>query len=274
MNIRWGESPDSGQMTENPRSTKLKYVLEGIFDKAVARAYAVAATPLIYDGLFRQDVQVDSGGFRIWRVTVPYGPEKQQKPGEYKWSVDTTGGTSHITSAKTHGTDYAPSGKTAPNHGGAIGVKQSGGTMTVEGCDIIVPACKWTETWSLPKTAASFSYIDTLEALTGRVNASTFRGKPAGEVRFDGATGGGSTADPDAVEFTFHFTRNKSVTNLTIDNITGINATGWQYLWIEYEQQADTNSNTGVQRAMAVHVETVYDSENFAILGIGTGSIT
>jgi hypothetical protein len=271
--VRFEQTRDSGQSTENPRSLTLKYLLEGIFGRNVARAYAIAATPSIASGLYRQDVKMDPGGFQIWFATVTYGPTKQRTIGEVRWNVDTTGGTAHITQALEHVQSYPKSGMTAPDHKGAIGVKRSNGERTVEGCDIVVPACKWTEAWTLSAAAAAFDYIDTLEALTGNVNNATFRGKAAGEVRFDGAVGGGSNVDPTQVEMTFHFTRSISVTNLTAGDITGIAKAGWQYLWYEYETQVDTNAQMSTEVPLAAHVERVYNAVDFSLLGIGTASL-
>lgn len=271
--VRFAPRPGSAHSTENPRSLNLLYLLEGIFEHSVARAYAIAATPAIAEGLYRQDVKLDPIGFCLWDVTVPYGTTKQPTIGECKWYVDTTGGTAHVTQALEHVHSYAKPGETAPDHKGAIGVKRTNGERTVEGCDIVVPAMKWHETWTLSAAAATFDYNEILEALTGRVNSSTFRGKPAGEVRFDGAVGGGSNADPTQVEMTYYFTRAKSVTGLTAGAVTGIAKSGWQYLWYEYESEADDTAKTTVEVVRAAHVERVYDAEDFSLLGIGTGSI-
>lgn len=268
--VRFAPTRDSGESTENPRSITLKYLLDGIFEHPVAKMYAIASTLPVYDGLYRQDVKLQPIGFNLWNVTVPYGPEKKPAIGECTWAVDTTGGTAHITQSLETIQRYAPAGKTATDHKGAIGINKEG---DVEGCDIVIPSCKWTETWNLSAAAASFAYIDTLEALTGHVNNATFRGKPAGEVRFDGATGGGSTKDPTMVVLTFHFVRSKSVTGITAGDITGIAKDGWQYLWYEYSAKADATAKATARRPRAAHVERVYDSADFSLLGIGTASL-
>jgi len=266
MAFKFYERPDSRKSSENPRSITFGYTAEGSTSNLYVKAYAIAATPVIYDGLWRQDIQITPDGHMLWRVDVPYGPRQPVESGNYKWSYDTTGGTAKITHALEHIQSYAPAGKTAPDHKGAIGVNQNG---DVEGCEKVVPAPKWTETWDMPAAAASFAYTDILAALTGMVNASTFRGKTPGTVRFDGAQGSGSNKNPDVVEVTFHFTQGIDVTGLSYGEISGVAKGAWQYLWVEYAQEEDSAANKNASRPIAVHVGRIYDPADFGLLQIG-----
>jgi hypothetical protein len=45
---------------------------------------------------------------------------------------------------------------------------------------------------------------------------------------------------------------------------------GWEYVWVDYRDKPDTTANRMVKLAHAVYVEQVYNSGNFAGLGIGT----
>jgi len=60
--------------------------------------------------------------------------------GDYRFSVNTTGGTARITSSLETVTKYARPGETAPDHKQAIGVTREG---DVQGVDIVVPACRF-----------------------------------------------------------------------------------------------------------------------------------
>lgn len=275
MAIHFDERPKSRKSSENPLTVTYLYVLDGIFDHAAARAYAIAATPVVRAHpsgalIYRSNVELDPQGYQTWHVSVPYvtadDRRRDWQPYEYRWTFDTTGGSARITSALEHIQSYAPAGATAPDHKGAIGVTASG----VEGTEIVVPQFKWTETHQLPAVFATFAYSDTVEALTGKVNAATFRGKPAGSVRFDGAAGGGSSKNPNLVEITYHFVRGVAISNQSYGDITGVDKAAWEYLWIEYQTEEDSTANRAVERPLAAHVERVYDSGDFSLLGIGT----
>ena len=58
------------------------------------------------------------------------------------------------------------------------------------------------------------------------------------------------------------------MTGLQVGDITGIDKKGWEYLWVRYADAED--QNVLVKRPIAAYVEQVYESGNFALLGIGT----
>jgi len=274
MAFKFNERPESRKTTENPRTITLEFVAEGTQDVDYVRTQAMLRTAIFYGNLWRQDIQVNPQGFNLWYVTVPYGVREPSNAGgyEYTFNFDTTGGTAKITHAKAHIQSYNSSGTFTPASVGAIGVNQNG---DVEGCEVVVPNPKWTETFkNLPKSNFPFNYLDVLEALTGTVNNATFRGRTAGTVRFDGAAGGASNTNPDVCEFTFHFTSGRNVTGLSFGSapnaIASVAKGACQYLWIEYEQDADIGQNKNVAQPKAVHIEQVYDAANFALLTIGT----
>jgi len=268
MAFKFYERPDSRKSTENPRSFTFGYTAEGTTNNLYVKAYALSATPAIYDGLWRQDIQITPDGHMLWRVDVPYSPRQPPSPGNYKWAFDTTGGTAKITHALEHIQSYnSPSNlEDPPDHKGSIGVNQNG---DVEGCEKVVPAPKWTETWDMPAAAASFIYQDTLTALTGTVNLYQFRGKSPGTVRFDGAQGSGSNKDPNIVEVTFHFTQSVDIVGTFYGDITGVNKGAWHYLWLEYAQEEDQDAKRNASRPIAVHVERIYNAAEFGLLLIG-----
>ncbi len=268
MNLKWIERPNSRRMRENPQSIILEHQVIGTTDDGLARAYALSNTSLMYAGLWRQNIEINPSGFQIWDVTTTYGPT--QPIAEVKWSFDTGDATATITQAKQHIASYVKEGETAPDHKGAIGVNGD----EVEGCEVAIPQFKWAEERKIPIAAAAFpAYSQILKALAKHVNSAMFRGFPAGEVRFDGATGGQSSRDPNYAELTFRFTQQDSITNATVGEITGINVTGWQYWWAEYETVYDTIAKRNVRRPRCIHVERVYDAADLSLLGIGIGPI-
>ena len=55
-----------------------------------------------------------------------------------------------------------------------------------------------------------------------------------------------------------------------IGDIGPINKKGWEYLWVRYEDEEDTDANALVKRPVAAYIEKVYRDGNFSALGIGT----
>ncbi len=262
--IRFALKHKGVESDENPRSLTMTYVLNGTASWNYARAYAISATPATLNGLYRQDVKLKSQGHLLWLVTIPYGAKKAPEPSvtEYRWNFDTTGGTASKKQAIAHVQSY-PTG--APNHEGAIEVHNG----EVDGCEIVVPAFKWHEDWELPWADYAWPYAAYVEALTGKVNSATFRGRAAGTVRFDGAVGGQSSRNPEVLAVTFHFSGSPNATGLTVAGFTGVSKSGWDYLWVEYKIDEDTTAHRSVKVPLAVHVEQVYERADFALLGIG-----
>ena len=238
----------------------------GTSDDTVANAVVTAYTPAVYGGLFLQTVSAKETAPETYECEAKYGVLGPPKAMDYKFSFDTGGGKVKITQSKQTIASYAAPGKTAGNHQGAIGVTDHG----VEGCEIVVPSFSWSETWQLPLLQYGWAYSQVLKAVTGRVNASSFRGFPAGQVLFHGGKGSASNKDPTLIEITYTFEQSDDVTGLTYGPITGVNKAGWQYLWLHYQPTVDTSANAYVHPPDAVYVEQVYDSANFGLLGIGS----
>ena len=253
----------------DPTSAEIPYAVWGAPTSEIARGMAVTASPPTYTvneiPLFRKQATVEETGPEAHIVHVIYGPMKPPEQQDFKFSFDTTGGRQKITQSLDTVHKYAPAGKTAADHKGAIGVTDHG----VEGCEIIVPKFSWSETWQLPIDTYDWAYSQTLKAITGKVNASAFRGFPAGQVLFRGGKGSGSNKNPTLIEITYQFDQSDDVTSQTIGEITGVAKTGWQYLWVQYRETDDADAKMFARRQVAVYVEKVYDSTSFSPLGIG-----
>ncbi|MCE5280347.1 MAG: hypothetical protein ABFD92_07895 [Planctomycetaceae bacterium] len=210
--------------------------------------------------------QVEYYGPATWKAQAYFiDPEKAEKPiGESSYEFDTTGGTQHITQSKFTTMKFAPPGKVAPDFGGAIGVTKD----SVDGCDITVPVYAFSETHVLADAAVTPQYKAILFALTGKVNDAMFKGLNPQECLFLGATG--SKRGSGAWEITYRFAGNPSVDGITIGDIVNVSKLGWEYLWVRYQDVEDANAKSIVKRPQAAYTEKVYDSANFALLGIGT----
>jgi len=248
---------------ESP-SVELKYLIVGTGDDVAAKEALADAAPVSYDGLVRKtwDVAPVGDGSGFWEGTVRYGRYDNSPPevGESSYSFDTGGGTQHITQALDHIASYAPSGETAPDHDGAIGVTHD----SVEGVDITVPVYRFSETHIIDDDDVTLQYKANLFILTGRVNQSAFKGFAAGEVLFLGASG--SKRGDDDWEITFNYAASPNVTNLPVGSITVASKKGWEYLWVEYGDAADDDAKSVVKRPRAAHVEKVYRDGDFSSL--------
>ena len=216
----------------------------------------------------RRDVRLEPAGPGLWDGEASYAPVSNEfeppQTGESVFAFDTGGGTQHITQSKDTVSSHAPSGSSAPDFGGAIGVTADG----VEGVDITVPIYQFSETHYLADSVVTPAYRGTLFYLTGKVNNGSFRGLAPGECLFLGASG--SKRGEDDWEITFRFAGSPNVTGLTVGPISGINKKGWEYMWVRYADSEDTTAKVLVKKPVAVYIEKVYESASFTGLGIGS----
>ena len=268
------EKIDSREWTAGDRPTvTFHYLLSGVSDDVFARTLMENSTATSYEGLARESIQMEPvwvdtvQGDGLWDCRVRYvSPErKDPETGESSFAFDTGGGTQHISQSIETVQKHAPTGKTAPDFHGAVGVTHD----SVNGVDITVPVYNFTETHYLPDSQVNMGYRGDLFGLTGKVNNASFRGLAAGECLFLGASGSQRGASEDW-EITFKFAGSPNRTGITVGPITGIAKKGWEYLWVRYADTEDVASNTLVKQPVAAYVEKVYEDGSFAGLGIGS----
>ncbi|MCD4823217.1 MAG: hypothetical protein K8S55_01305 [Phycisphaerae bacterium] len=273
MAITVVEKPESRQVTDD--SAELIYLITGTASDAEALAALKSTASATHNSMTRGKCSVDpvkesidsgNADFCKWEGTAPYAPLQNTVPqipetGDSSFSFDTGGGSQHITQSLSTVNRYAPTGQTAPNFKGAIGVTHD----SVEGVDISVPVYNFSETHYIADgdvdKAAYF-------ALTGKTNNAAFKGCAAGECLCLGASG--SKRGGGDWEITFRFAASPNKTGLTIGSITGIDKKGWEFLWVRYADTEDTAAKTIVKQPAAVYVEKVYEEGSFSGLGIGT----
>lgn len=242
-------------------ASKLFYRVIGTSDDQAALAAALAAVPATYADAPRKSLRLERGGVDGWLVEVDYSGVNSDNDDE--WSFDTTGATAKITQSLETVARYAPSGETAEDYKGAIGVTDSG----IDGCDIVIGTFKFSRVRTYAGDVLADGYASILKALTGKVNNAPFCGQAVGEVLFAGAKGSKKGSSPWKLSYDFIGSENQ--TGIVVGPITGISKSGHQYLWVRYEETDDAAAHRHVKRPRSAYVERVYRSANFALLGLG-----
>jgi hypothetical protein len=257
------------------RSAELTYIVRGTDSDTTARSNLLSGSPLLHDGLKRDDAEVEEIAPNTWLGTVRYVASESAQPvgGETSFSFETRGGTQHVTQSLATVASYAAPGLPggAPDFRGAIGVTESG----VEGVDIAVPVFNFTSTFYTGSVTQG--YVENLYALTGRVNSGTFTTTidagvtmsfAGGEVLFLGAAGSrrGAPGSDQPWELNLAFAASPNVTGLTLGDITGIAKKGWEYLWARYQAAEDTTAKVLIHKPTAAYVERVYREGDFNLL--------
>lgn len=293
MPLTWVEDNESRsasivKLGKKAQSSYVKsYKIFGTTDDVVVHAEVntKASTTLQYwqypgqplNKLWADSYTLEYLGDDAWQVKITYIKEgaeddQQQNPLKRTRSFDTSGGTAHKTQAESETRYPSSGGSAAPDMKKAIGVDGD----SVAGVDVVVPAFKWTETYDVPHQYVTDNYIRTLCKLTGTVNQGTFRGFPAGEVLFLGATGSHEWDDQKGSgpwSLTYNFAQSSNAGSgetfpaIEIGGITNIAKKGHEYLWVRYE--AAVEGNDYLKRPKHVYVNKVYRDGDFSQLGIG-----
>lgn len=203
----------------------------------------------------------------LWlaRATYKKAEWDQTFSPDSRFSFDTGGGTQHITQSLRTVAKYGA--RATDQFKGAIGFDGK----NVAGCDIVVPVFQWSEThWFLPADLTA-AYKRKIEKLTGRVNNADFRGFEVGEVLFLGCAGNRQGDDfSDKWELTFQFAGQRTRRNFDVGDITVGAKRGWEYMWVQYDDDADAVAQVVIKKPIAVYIEQVYLYGDFSDLDIGT----
>ena len=229
----------------------------GESESAVLLAASVLI-PAIYDGRLRSSIVLTEQLTPTqWRLAVRYDLY------ESSWSFDTSGGTEHISHSLETIAAYGPAA--SDQLAGAINYDG----RQIHGLDVARPQYGFSETHYLSDFVITPAYKATVSLLTRSVNRFPWRGFNAGEVLFMGAQGG--KRGSELWEVQYRFLANPNQTNLGIGDITGINKKGWEYLWIQCEDDVDEEADAPcmIRVPSAVYVERVFALADFALLGLG-----
>lgn len=209
-----------------------------------------------------------SGGFRLFRASVQYGPvpgglgvgDGEELP---TFTSEFSTQTIKLFNAPVVNNYPAP-GEPSVDFLGNINVTSDG----VEGVDIEIPVQQFSLTISIPTATFTPGYQATVARLTATINNATWRGFASKEVRFDGLSAGGTFGERTTL--TYRFSVSPNATGLSVGPITGITKAGWDYLWVYSQQAADDVAKMFRPKPLQVNVNQVYQLSNFLLLGLGS----
>lgn len=142
---------------------------------------------------------------------------------------------------------------------------------SVEGVDVVRPGMRYSETWIVPAAVATnFSFLGSVNSLTGTVNSSTFRAFEAGEALFMGARCQYQGDQPYA-SITFEFECRPNVDYFYVKGQASFAKDGWDYVWIRYQDAV--NGTSPVRRPVAAYVNRVYKRAPWTALRITDAQI-
>jgi hypothetical protein len=279
MSIEFVESWDSKQLQTpagGSTSATREYYAIGSGDPAVVQS-VINTSGLLFQfaGMFANDTAIEPLAPNLCKVVVSFGkldsvddnrtntaPEPIRNTGEYVFSFSTTGGTFHVTEAKSQA-KYPGAGSPgeAPSCGNTIGWREG---ESPEGVDIVVPQTQFTIRKRVPYSTITINYVKTLRNATGKTNSDTFLGFAADELLFLGAEGQQTSAGD--TELTFHFTAGENLTGQTVAGISSVAKKAHQYLWVKYGRSQGTDAIEPI--AQGVYVAQVYDQVAFSTLGV------
>lgn len=268
---RWDSGSGTHDGTGYGDSVTLTFNVVGTESEEEAHEAVRGYIPAYHRRWMFRSYKLDFQGGDAWHVTAEYayGPGT----GATLVKVSTRGGTKHVTQAIEQVVYDAADIVDPDPFEGAIGVNGD----TVEGCDVIVPTLHFAEVHQQPyDRAIATDFLNAVVALTGTVNAETFRGFRPGEVLFLGADWEYEAidvpeVDPDlTVAVTYEFAAAPNKENFTVGGINVDEKWGWDYLWVRYQEKADAATKQLVKKPYQVCVATVYEDESFVSLEIGS----
>lgn len=217
------------------------------------------------DRIILDETTEERGG--QWRATATFSrPDDEDEngdpiPREVSVSFDISGETTKRTHSLETVNSYGLDGATPPDFEGAINVVAG----KPEGVDVEVQATQFSIVMEFPAGTISNAELEAIEAAAKKYNSAEFRGKPAGEVYFNGCRGS-IDWDADTNQLTYDFKISKNIENATIGPFTGVDKKGWDYAWI-YSAETEVGGEVA-ETPVALYVERVLETHPFTGIGL------
>lgn len=250
MAFQFEEKPQSRNGTTGPQGSETReYYAVGTVDADYVKAAAKSLTPTSIATesglLYRQAIEISSGGGDYWNVSVPYSPQSKES-GSYTISFDTAGGTVCMKASYEVIGAYDETGAIAAPDNNSIDLDDEG---VPQGTEVIIPSLKLTVAFRHPAATINEGVIRTLARNTGKVNSDTFLGFDPGEVLFIGATGSESESE---AEVSYQFACSENVVNLVVGGITIDSKDGWDYASVRFKKAAADKPST-IPQSITIH---------------------
>lgn len=212
--------------------------------------------------LIYRDIDIQPLGGNHWKIIINYvDPERadEERPEEGTYKFRASGGVKMVRmkQALEHIASYAPPGKVASDHKGAILVADG----EVEGTEAPVASGKISYTYSHPEGVVDEEFARELELLIGQVNEEEWHGYEAGELCLEDFDASDSSDGPAEVTLVFEVIPN--ITGATYGEIVGVDHEGHDFIWFEYDKKVDTAAKRLIAPPIAAHVEQVKYRINF-----------
>lgn len=238
-----------------------KYVYETF---PVFRTFPVSATENILLVLTSHTGSEDEAGY--WTITLTYSiPPGELNPEYVQFGIDFGGETIHVDSG-TVLSSVARTGSalSPPNNYGLIGVTRN----SITGTDIVGRGLRFYITAYMDPSVWDYSILQTFYTMIGTTNSGSFYGFAAGEVLLVSISASGQN-DYKRVPLTCNFVAKPNIVNQPDPGFPNLTAGGHDILDYLYSDAVDQNFPVKLRNYRYVH--RVYQSSNFALLGIGTG---
>jgi hypothetical protein len=188
-----------------------------------------------------------------------------------RWSWKTQAQQFQIAATAPNKVSFFGSAAKKRDFNGAIGVDPDDGQ--VDGTTRYFFGEEWTADKVVAKSAVNQSFLDSLRALRGKTNQSSFAvamfttgnaiNFPAKSALFLGTEG---TEEEDAIRMRFHFIMGENESSVAVGGISGITKNAHDYLWPLWEKLPDATTGYITRQAAQVYVHEIYDPADFSFL--------
>lgn len=276
MPITVDEHPDSRGGSDTHLSRK--YNVFGTQDEAAVIAAVLAHAPVAIGSLLHKTVSLEeinsedpSGGYYHATVeyTEPTPADKANNPenaGTVDYEFNFQAPSVQIyQSLATIDAEVIGDG-TAPNFRGAINVVNDGGKLRVEGFNLAPPPETFTLTFYDEHGNIDDTFKDKVESMVGKVNSTSFKGRPAGSLMLIRARGGGPFGILTTLELGFAYIENRD--DIPVGDLTIGHKDGMDLLWAYYVDDADHDAKCLIKKPISAYVERIWYRADFNELGI------
>jgi len=245
----------------------LRYIVSNTSDDQEAIVALRGIAPLAWNGLQRGNPRLAQVGPTLWIAEVPYALG-QFSPGldtgDVSFSFQFGTESQRIRYALETIASVAAAG-TPKDFENAINVSPE--EDDIEGMEIAAPIARFTYDFRVPHGQLTEAYKVALLNLISEtpVNATTWRGFPAGTVKIEGINGRESTDGDTTLSFSFAYKPNR--TGVKVGGLPEVDVDGWDVLWVWYAKADDPTASAIRIKPTSGYVVRVYKRGDFSVLG-------